>query len=190
MKLSEEIQQSTFKSVHTEAVLNLHFTSNWLLRIVQGELNAFGISHEQYNILRILRGNREGTYCLGDVQQRMLNRTANTTRLVEKLRKRGPVSRRPNPTNRRMVGVRITRAGLDLLEEMDGPIQEMDARMQAALSGEDASRLTEILEGLRDRFEGAGAAESRQGRAVPMISCTMVCIRRYVGVIPGTRMLK
>ena len=170
MKLSEEIQQSTFKSVHTEAVLNLHFTSNWLLRIVQGELNAFGISHEQYNILRILRGNREGTYCLGDVQQRMLNRTANTTRLVEKLRKRGPVSRRPNPTNRRMVGVRITRAGLDLLEEMDGPIQEMDARMQAALSGEDASRLTEILEGLRDRFEGAGAAESRQGRAVPPTS--------------------
>ena len=153
MKLSEEIQQSTFRSVHTEAVLNIHFTSSWLLRIVQAELNAFEISHEQYNILRILRGNREGTYCLRDVQERMLNRTANTTRLVEKLRKRGLLSRRPNPNNRRMVGVRITQAGLDLLEEMDGPIQEIDRRMQAALSSEDASRLTEILESLRDRLE-------------------------------------
>ena len=153
MKLSEEIQQSAFQSAHTEAVLNVHFTSNWLFRILQTELNAFDISHEQYNILRILRGNQEGTYCLRDVQQRMLNRTANTTRLVEKLRKRGLVSRRPNPTNRRMVGVRITQAGLDLLEEMDGPIQEFDRRVQAALSSEDARRLTEILEDLRDRLE-------------------------------------
>ena len=153
MKLSEEIQQSAFQSAHTEAVLNVHFTSNWLFRILQTELNAFDISHEQYNILRILRGNQEGTYCLRDVQQRMLNRTANTTRLVEKLRKRGLVSRRPNPTNRRMVGVRITPAGLDLLEEMDGPLQEFDRRVQAALSSEDARRLTEILEDLRDRLE-------------------------------------
>ena len=161
MKLSEEIQQSAFKSVHTEAALNIHFTSNWLFRIVQTELNAFGISHEQYNILRILRGNREGTYCLRDVQERMLNRTANTTRLVEKLRKRGLLHRRPNPTNRRMVGVRITQAGLDLLEEMDGPIQEIDRRMQAALSSEDASRLSEILERLRDRLDVSGLAGSR-----------------------------
>ena len=159
MKLSEEIQQPTFASVHTEAALNIHFTSNWLFRIVQAELNASEISHEQYNILRILRGNREGTYCLRDVQERMLNRTANTTRLVEKLRKRGLLSRRTNPTNRRMVGVRITQAGLDLLEEMDGPIQEIDRRMQAALSIEDARRLTEILEGLRDRLDVSGLAE-------------------------------
>ncbi len=159
MKLSDEIQQSTFRSVHTEAALNIHFTSNWLFRIVQAELNASGISHEQYNILRILRGNREGAYCLRDVQERMLNRTANTTRLVEKLRKRGLLSRRTNPTNRRMVGVRITEAGLDLLEEMDGPIQEIDRRMQVALSSEDAIRLTEILEGLRDRLDVSGLAK-------------------------------
>ena len=161
MKLSEEIQQADFGSVHTEAVLNIHFTSNWLFRIVQAELNEFEISHEQYNILRILRGNREGTYCLRDVQERMLNRTANTTRLVEKLRKRDLLSRRPNPTNRRMVSVRITQAGLDLLEEMDGPMQELDQRTQAALSSEDAARLTEILERLRDRLEVSGLAESR-----------------------------
>ena len=159
MKLSEEIQQSTFRSVHTEAALNIHFTSNWLFRIVQAELNEFRISHEQYNILRILRGNREGTYCLRDVQERMLNRTANTTRLVEKLRKRGLLSRRTNPANRRMVGVRITQEGLDLLEEMDGPIQEIDRRMQVALSSEDASRLTEILERLRDRLEVSGLGD-------------------------------
>ena len=95
----------------------------------------------------------------------MLNRTANATRLVEKLRKRGLLSRRPNPTNRRMVGVRITQAGLDLLEEMDGPIQEIDRRTQVALTSEDARRLTEILEGLRDRLEVSGLEESRQGES-------------------------
>jgi len=58
-----------------------------------------------------------------------------------------------------MVGVRITQAGLDLLEEMDGPIQEIDRRVQAALSSEDASRLTELLERLRDRLDVSGLAE-------------------------------
>ena len=169
LKLSEEIRQSAFETVHTEAILNVHFTSNWLFRIVQAELNEFGISHEQYNILRILRGNRKGMYCLGEIQERMLNRTANTTRLVEKLRKRGLLSRRPNPTNRRMVVVRITQAGLDLLEEMDGPIREIDQRVQAALSSEDASSLTDILERLRDRLDLSGLAESRQERTASTV---------------------
>ena len=161
MKLSEEIKQTKFESVHTEAILNLHFTSDWLFRLVQAQLNQFDISHEQYNILRILRGNRDGTYRLCDVQDRMLNRTVNTTRLVEKLRKRGLLSRRPNRSNRRTVDIRITEPGLALLEEMDAPIRELNRRLQQALSSEDASRLSEILEGLRDRLDVSGLIEHR-----------------------------
>ena len=160
MKLAEEIKQQKFENVHAEAVLNLHFTSNWLFRLVQAELKPSDISHEQYNILRILRGNRSGAYCLRDVQERMLNRTANTTRLVEKLRKRGLLSRRQNRSNRRMVEIRITEKGLALLEEMDGPLRELNRRMQLALTDDEAGQLSDILERLRERLDVSGLARN------------------------------
>ncbi len=155
MKLSDEIKQAEFPDAHTEAVLNLHFTSHWLYRIFQDQLNDFDISNEQYNILRILRGNRGGTYNLCEVQERMLNRTANATRLVEKLRKRGLVSRRPNEADRRRVDIAITQEGLSLLAEMDQPTEEMNRRTAKALTSEEARTLTQLLELLRERFDAA-----------------------------------
>ncbi len=134
MKLSDEIKQAEFPDAHTEAVLNLHFTSHWLYRVLQEPLKEFDISNEQYNILRILRGNREGTYNLCEVQERMLNRTANATRLVEKLRKRGLVSRQTNEEDRRRVDIGITEEGLALLAEMDQPTEEMNRLTAKALS--------------------------------------------------------
>ena len=156
MTLSEEIKQTKFENAHVEAVLNIHFTSNWLFKLFQAQLDQFEISHEQYNILRILRGNRGSPYCLHEIQGRMLNRTANTTRLVEKLRKRGLLSRRPIPSNRRSVYIRITEEGLALLEEMDAPTRKLNRRVQKALSVEDANRISGILDGFRDRLDVSG----------------------------------
>lgn len=153
MKLSEEIKQAVFPDAHTEAVLNLHFTSHWLYRVFQEHLKEFDISNEQYNVLRILRGNRGGSYNLCEVQERMLNRTANATRLVEKLRKRGLVSRRPNEEDRRRVDIAITREGLSLLAEMDEPSEELNRRTAKALTSEEARTLTRLLERLRERLE-------------------------------------
>jgi DNA-binding MarR family transcriptional regulator len=153
MKLSEEIKQAEFPDAHTEAVLNLHFTSHWLYRVFQELLKDFDISNEQYNVLRILRGNRRGSYNLCEVQERMLNRTANATRLVEKLRKRGLVSRQPSEEDRRRVDIAITREGLSLLAEMDQPSEEMNRRTAKALTSEEARTLTRLLERLRERLE-------------------------------------
>lgn len=153
MKLSDEIRQSKALDAQTEAVLNVHFTSHWLYRVLQEQLNEFDISHEQYNILRILRGNHPGSYNLCEVQERMLNRTANTTRLVEKLRKRGLVSRRPNQQDRRRVDIRITEEGLSLLTEIDVLTDEMSRRTAAAITDQEARKLTQILERLRDRLD-------------------------------------
>ena len=155
MKLSDEIKQEEFPDAHTEAVLNLHFTSHWLYRVFQEQLREFDISSEQYNILRILRGNRGGTYNLCDVQERMLNRTANTTRLVEKLCKRGLVSRQPNEEDRRRVDIAITQEGLGLLAEMDQVTEEMNRRTAKALTIEEARTLTQLLERLRERLDVA-----------------------------------
>ena len=153
MKLSDEIKQAEFPDAHTEAVLNLHFTSHWLYRVFQEQLKEFDISNEQYNVLRILRGNRGGKYNLCEVQERMLNRTANATRLVEKLRKRGLVSRQPNEEDRRRVDIAITQEGLSLLVEMDQPTEEMNRRTVEALSSEEALTLTRLLERLRERLD-------------------------------------
>ena len=153
MRLSEEIKQAEFPDSHTEAVLNLHFTSHWLYRVFHDQLKDFDISNEQYNILRILRGNHTGTYNLCEVQERMLNRTANATRLVEKLRKRELVSRQPCERDRRRVDIAITAEGLELLAQMDLPVQEMERRMARALTSEEARTLTQLLERLRDRLD-------------------------------------
>ena len=156
VKLSDEIKQATFPNPHAEALLNVHFTSHWLYRLFQEQLKDFGISAEQYNILRILRGNRGRPYSLRDVRERMLNRTANTTRLVEKLRKRGLVSREPNEEDRRCVEIAITEEGLKLLADMDGPTGEMNRRMAEALTEAEARELTRLLERLRERFDLTG----------------------------------
>jgi DNA-binding MarR family transcriptional regulator len=156
MKLSEEIKQAEFPDPHMEAMLNLHFTSHWLYRVFHEQLKDFDISNEQYNILRILRGNRAGTYNLCEVQERMLNRTANATRLVEKLRKRGLVSRRTSEEDRRRVDIAITEEGLDLLAEMDLPVQEIERRTAQALTNEEARTLTRLLEQLRARLDTSG----------------------------------
>ena len=156
MKLSDEIKQAELPDAHTEAVLNLHFTSHWLYWVYHEELKRFDISNEQYNILRILRGNRartSGTYNLCDVQERMLNRTANATRLVEKLRKRGLVSRQPNEEDRRRVDIEITGEGLSLLAKMDEPLDAMNRRTAQALTSEEAGTLTQLLERLRERLD-------------------------------------
>lgn len=153
MKLSDEIKQAKPLDAHTEAVLNLHFTSHWLYRVLQDQLSRFDISHEQYNILRILRGNHPGTYNLCQVQERMLNRTENTTRLVEKLRKRGLVSRQQNEEDRRRVDIRITEQGMSLLAEMDVVMEEMNRQTSRAISEQEARKLTQILEHLRSRLD-------------------------------------
>ena len=153
MKLSDEIRQSKLLDAHTEAVLNIHFTSHWLYRVFQDQLKEFDVSPEQYNILRILRGNRGGTYNLCEVQERMLNRTANATRLVEKLRKRGLVNREPNGEDRRRVDIAITHEGLSLLAKMDRPSERINRGTAQALTSEEARSLTQLLERLRERLD-------------------------------------
>ena len=158
MKLSDEIKQATFADAHMEAILNLHFTSHWLYRLFQDQLKGFDISNEQYNILRILRGNRGAAYNLCDVQERMLNRTANATRLVEKLRKRGLVTRRANETDRRRVDIAITKEGLSLLADMDEPTSEIGRRTALAITTDEARALTDLLERLRDGLDATDPA--------------------------------
>ena len=115
--IAEELK-SKFESEQQKAMLNVLFTANWFKSQQVGLFKPFGISPEQYNILRILRG-AKGRMNMHSVKQRMLDRAPNATRLTDKLIAKQLVSRERCEEDRRVVHVQITEAGLDLLERID-----------------------------------------------------------------------
>ncbi len=149
MDIGKEITQKSFKSPQEKALINILFTSHWYERISMHTLKPHGLSAEQYNVLRILRGNKEESYRLKDIQHRMINRTSNTTRLVEKLRLKELIQREVSKQSRREVLISITPAGLDLLAIIDKEMLELQLNLDKALSPEKAAVLSDLLDELR-----------------------------------------
>lgn len=118
MRLEDEIKQKKFNSEHEKLLVNLIFTSNWLGCLQQRFFKPFGITSQQYNVLRILRGQSPNPASVGMVQERMLDRSSNITRLVDKLIEKKLVTRCENPDNRRMQELRITESGLAFIEKI------------------------------------------------------------------------
>ena len=107
------------------------------------------ISATQYNVLRILRGAGEGLAC-GEIGNRMITRDPDITRLLDRLEKRGLVSRCRENQDRRTVRTRITQKGMELLGKLDGPIQEAHRRNLGHLGRERSQALAELLRACRD----------------------------------------
>lgn len=137
MQIEQEIQQTNFTNPFHKAVLNVKFTANWLSGISLPIFKKYGISEEQFNVLRILKGQYPTPSSLQLITERMLNRMSNVTRLVEKLRINGYVTREICPENRRRVNILITNQGLELLEQVSPEIDN-------ALNGENQLTDTEI----------------------------------------------
>ncbi len=148
MQIEQEIQQTTFKNPFHKAVLNIRFTSNWLTSISLPIFKKYGISEEQFNVLRILKGQHPTPSSLQLITERMLNRMSNVTRLVEKLRINGYVTREICPENRRRVNILITKKGLELLEQVS---PEIDQAMhgQNKLTDCEIDTLNQLLDKIR-----------------------------------------
>ncbi|HEX8348809.1 MAG TPA: MarR family transcriptional regulator, partial [Hymenobacter sp.] len=119
MKIEDEIKQPVFRDEYQKAVINLLFTSGWLTQRQAAKFREFGITGPQYNILRILRGQHPAPATVNMLIERMLDKTSNASRIVDKLEVKALVTRKICPTNRRAVDICITEAGLDLLRRMD-----------------------------------------------------------------------
>src|SRR5215212_1605144 len=118
MRLEEAIQQKNFDNEYIKLVLNIMYTGNWLHLLQTRRLKKYGLSHQQFNVLRILRGQSPKVASVGLVLSRMLEPSSNITRLVDKLEQKGLVSRCENKDNRRMQDLKITKEGLDLLKKI------------------------------------------------------------------------
>lgn len=149
MGIEKDIQQVAFRSEHRKALVNVIFTSNWLLEKVKTFLEKEDITHQQYNILRILRGSAVPLSTL-KIRDRMLDKMSDTSRIVERLLKKGLVHKKVCATDKRLVDVTITPAGLELLEKLDDQ-DHIFEEMIAGLNAEEAHQLNKLLDKLREK---------------------------------------
>lgn len=150
MKLEEELKQTKpFKSEIQKLILNISVTSSWLNTLFAERLKPYDLSPHQYNVLRILKGKHPECYCNQEITQRMIDKSSNATRIVDKLLEKKLVSRTKDKSDRRLVNIKITDNGIKLLVEIDKtPFAE---RMKLKSFNEEKAKLmNEWLDELRD----------------------------------------
>lgn len=148
MALEDDIKQNKFGSEYEKAAVNVLFTGSWLYNVNATRLKRHGITPEQFNVLRILRGSHPETMMLADITCRMIDRNSNATRLVEKLRQKGLVTREVCEDNRRQVDIGITDKGLNLLKKVDQDAESWLALLKNITQAE-AKELNRVLDKLR-----------------------------------------
>ncbi len=161
MKLSERIKQTRFASPAQEALLNILVTSSWLLNELSALMTPFGITPTQYNVLRILRGSYPSKLTCTEIGRRMLDRTPDVTRLLNRLERAGLVTRSRASHDKRVVEVGITEKGLELLARMQPVVDAAQERLMSRLSPEELHLLSELLDRLRVDEDESGEALER-----------------------------
>lgn len=149
MKLEQELKMSKFKSEWQRASLNIFFTSYWLNDKVKTLLKPYGITAQQFNVLRILRGQHPNPISTNEIRDRMLDRMPDTSRIVDRLNKQGLLERHVCKADKRLVDVKITDKGLELLAKIDqlaGPNIENGLN---ALTEQEARTLADLLDKAR-----------------------------------------
>jgi len=149
-RLQRELKQNKpFQSLESEVYLNLARTADVLQRWEVDLLKPVDLTASQYNILRILRGAGADGHRCAEIASRMISRDPDVTRLLDRLEKRGLVRRARDTRDRRVVTTRITEAGLQLLAELDEPIESAQRKLLGHLSRHELETLNQLLEAAR-----------------------------------------
>ena len=130
--------------------LNLMRTADKLSRSTEEILKLAGLSDTQYNVLRILRGAGGQGLCCREVAERMITRDPDITRLLDRLERRGFLARSRDSRDRRVITVRITPVGLQVLKDLDGPLAEYNRKLLSHMDKKDLRKLIELLEVARE----------------------------------------
>lgn len=149
MKIEEEIQQKKFKNPHQKAVINLIYTANWLQNKHQGFFKSFGITGQQFNILRVLKGQHPKSISATEIKGRLLDQNSDVSRLLDRLAAKDMIIKKTCPMDKRASDVFITAEGLDLLKEIDKREKEIDNVL--SLSQEEATQLSDLLDKCRTK---------------------------------------
>ena len=145
-RIEDEIRQEKFRSVRQKAVINLIYTSNWLQNKQQEFFKSFGITGQQFNILRILKGQFPKSISGTEIKNRMLDRNSDVSRLLNRLAAKKLITKHTCPNDKRASDVNITEDGIALLNEVS-KTQNQDQVL--SLSDEEADLLSNLLDKAR-----------------------------------------
>ena len=154
MRLEDEIQQFKFRNQRQKMLINLIYTYNAISSKMQEFLKTESLTMQQYNILRILRGQHPNPSTNSLVKERMLDRNSDVTRIIDRMIRDGLVSRVNCESDRRRVDITITELGLDKLKRLDAMSGQMDT-IASGLSEEESAILNDMLDKLRSECKKA-----------------------------------
>ncbi|WP_426295735.1 MarR family winged helix-turn-helix transcriptional regulator [Dyadobacter endophyticus] len=149
MSIETDIKQKKFRSPFQKLALNLVYTTKWLEYKQLESFKEHDITPQQYNVLRILRGQQGNPIKVSDITERMLDKSSNTSRLVDKLLAKDLAKRTSCESDRRAVDVVITEEGLDLLKVLDPFIEDWENRFNI-ISEAEAEQISALLDKLRE----------------------------------------
>ena len=150
--LEERIKQSKFRNEKHKTVISILYTSNVVAAHYEEAFAKYGITLQQFNVLRILRGQHPAPSTINVIRDRMLDKMSDASRIVERLRKAGLVDRVPSKKDRRAVDVVITKKGLEVLTQID----KVELHLQEPLKGlsdSEAKQLNDLLEKIMRGFD-------------------------------------
>ncbi len=145
MKLEEAILQTSFSSANQKITLNLIHTYNLFKDDLKNFFKPYGITSQQFNVLRILRGNYPEPYSTSQVRDRMLDKMSDVSRIVDRLVKKDLVKRSVTKTDKRLVDVVISDSGLALLEQIDAPLEAFMQEIFGSFSDKDKDDFLRLL---------------------------------------------
>lgn len=119
MNLEEEIKQEKFRSEFQKTIVNIYYTNCYIFSKFQDLLSEYKLTVQQYNILRILRGQFPGAVSIGEIKERMLDKSSDITRIIDRLIIKQLVERKNSKSDRRVTEIKITKQGMSLLKKMD-----------------------------------------------------------------------
>jgi DNA-binding MarR family transcriptional regulator len=159
MSLQDELQLSKLPTAGVQLMLQLMLTREAVVRVQERLFEAYGLTIQQYNVLRIARGGPSKGHPIFEIERRMMYRFANVTRLVDRLELQGLLKRVADPRDRRVSRVVITPKGRRLMERLDEPVETLGERLTGCFTEAECLEMSERLERFRDH---CGAREGRQ----------------------------
>lgn len=148
MSIETDIQQFTFKNSRQKALINILYTYGWVMERIRSLLALEDITHQQYNILRILRGSIPTPLSTLQIRERMLDKMSDTSRLVDRLVAKELAQKCPCSKDKRLVDVTITEKGQALLKKLDEKMA-LEENIMQHMSEEEAQTLSDLLDQVR-----------------------------------------
>lgn len=149
MRLEDETKTRQFKSEQNRLTVNIIYTYNWLMARNNKMFEKFGLTLQQFNILRIMRGQYPASCTIQLLKERMMDKQPDVSRLLDRLHQKELIERKVSDNDRRRLDIRISQRGLDLLQQLDPEIKAMESTLDSLTEGE-LKLINNLLDRLRD----------------------------------------